>query len=82
MNLTKTYRDKTTELEHLRLKEYINGVSFAGLYDGRMNSYLFTVSPLDYLSVAKKAVSELKTISGMDYCIMAKHPKGDTWRAL
>lgn len=82
MNLTKKYHHKTTPLRNLSYAPYESGITFKGGYHGIRNEYCFQVDAKDYLNVAKKAVNQLKDISGMDYCIMAKHPKGDKWRAL
>jgi len=82
MSLTKNYRGKVTKLGNLKFRKYNDGVSFECGYYNTENAYTFRVSAFDYLNVAKKTISELSKISGMDYCIMAKHPKDTTWRAL
>jgi ADP-dependent phosphofructokinase/glucokinase len=82
MNLTKTYHHKETSLRNLSFREYECGITFKGGYQGTANEYRFEVDAEDYLKVARKAVKRLKDISGMDYCIMAKHPSDTTWRAL
>ncbi len=82
MSLTKNYRGKVTKLGNLQFREYSDGVSFSCGYFKTENAYTFNISPPDYLKTAKKAISELSKISGMNYCIMAKHPQDAVWREL
>jgi hypothetical protein len=82
MSLTKNYRGKVTKLGNLKFQKYNDGVSFECGYYNTENAYTFRVSALDYLNVAKKTISELSKLSGMDYRIYAKHPEGAVWREL
>lgn len=82
MNLTKTYRGKTTNLKTLQFEQYQDGVTFCSSWGRNSNRYTATVSVYDYRELVKKTLRELRLLSGMDYCIMAKHPKDATWRQL
>lgn len=82
MNLTKTFKGNIRDVKQLYFRQYDNGIVFTSGYNERGYDYKFVVPALNYLALAKESVSELSNISGMDYCIMAKHPDSTTWRAL
>ena len=83
MRIEKTKKGKVIFSKHASLNRYDYGVSFkTESHDDRKNVYSLMLNPLDYLSVAKKCIEELESVSGMSYCIMAKHPNGEKWRAI
>ena len=82
MNLTKEFKGNTRDVKQLYFRRYDNGIVFTSAYNERGYDYKFVVQALDYLALAKESVSELSNISGMNYCIMAKHPYSATWREL
>ena len=82
MNLTKEFKDGPKGVKNLSLNRYDNNVTFSSGYSGRGFKYTFTLSPKLYVETANKITKQLALISGMDYCIMAKHPLDTVWRKL